>query len=284
MARRFQPVQVAPPDRESAIAILSSLRSRYEEHHHLTIAPDALEAAVDYSIRYLPDRYLPDKAIDLMDEAAAQVRIRQETPSGQYQQLARRQQQLRQQLASTIQRQDVEQAALLRDAELDFLRQMQEAALAILRHLGCRVEREDIARVVSGWTGIPLSAITEDEAGRLLRLEEELSRRVIGQQEAVHAVAAAIAHHDLVRLFIEKVIPIPFDGHTRHGFDLVCQFHRATHHQMRYVEFRHNDHVLGNIVTVDGNVFIGLFVFGFRVYQFVNNFFHAVMPPLGSRN
>ena len=191
LARRFQPVQVAPHDRESAIAILSSLRSRYEEHHHLTIAPDALEAAVDYSIRYLPDRYLPDKAIDLMDEAAAQVRIRQETPSGQYQQLARRQQQLRQQLASTIQRQDFEQAALLRDAELDFLRQMQEARQSA-KLADCRVEREDIARVVSGWTGIPLSAITEDEAGRLLRLEEELSRRVIGQQEAVHAVAAAI--------------------------------------------------------------------------------------------
>lgn len=192
LARRFQPIQVDPPGRETAIAILTSLRPRYEAHHHLTISDQAVEASVDYSIRYLPDRFLPDKAIDLMDEAAAQVRIRLETPSSQYELLSARHEAVQKQLAQTIQRQDFEQAALLRDAELSFRQQMQEAKTHPDRVPPPQVEREDIAQVIARWTGIPVSNITQDEASQLLQLEERLSRRVIGQQEAVKAVSAAI--------------------------------------------------------------------------------------------
>lgn len=192
LARRFQPIQVEPPKRETAIAILTSLRPRYEAHHCLTISQDAVEAAVDYSIRYLPDRFLPDKAIDLMDEAAAQVRIRLETPSSQYELLAARHQAVQEQLEQTIQCQDFEHAALLRDAELSFRQQLQEARQRPDRLPPPQVEREDIAQVVARWTGVPLSSITQDEASQLLHLEERLSQRVIGQPEAVKAVSSAI--------------------------------------------------------------------------------------------
>ena len=188
-ARRFQPVTVAPPDRDTAVAMLHALRPRYEAHHGLTISAGAVEAAVDYSLRYLPDRFLPDKAIDLMDEAAAQVRIRSDTPGEELQRLSRRQQEVRTQLAEAVRQQDFQQAALLRDAELDFISQMEQSTSAGPLPA---VEPADVARVVSEWTGVPAEQLTRTEAERLLGLEDQLSRRVVGQQEAVSAVAAAI--------------------------------------------------------------------------------------------
>lgn len=192
LARRFQPIQVEAPDRATAVAILTSLRPRYEAHHRLTISQAALEAAVDYSIRYLPDRFLPDKAIDLMDEAAARVRIRLETPTEQHRELEEKLQDVQSQLEAAIRNQDFEQAALLRDAELDFRQQLQEAKSKPRRLPPPQVEAADIGEVIAGWTGIPLKSITQGEAEQLLHLEERLRRRVIGQDEAIRAVSAAI--------------------------------------------------------------------------------------------
>ena len=192
LARRFQPIQVEPPDRETALAILNTLRPRYEAHHRLTISQAALEAAVDYSIRYLPDRFLPDKAIDLMDEAAARVRIRLETPTKQLRALEEKLQTIQTQLEETIRSQDFERAALLRDAEQDFRQQLQAAKARPRRLPPTQVEPSDIAQVVARWTGVPLENITQGEAQRLLRLEEQLRRRVVGQEEAIRAVSAAI--------------------------------------------------------------------------------------------
>ena len=188
-ARRFQPVTVEPPDRDTAVAMLNALRPRYEAHHALTITPGAVEAAVDYSLRYLPDRFLPDKAIDLMDEAAAQVRIRSDAPDEEMQRLSRRHQEVSSQLAEAVRRQDFQQAALLRDAELDFLSQMEQNAGALPLP---SLEVEDVARVVSSWTGVPAEHLSRTEAEQLLGLEALLSQRVVGQQEAVSTVAAAI--------------------------------------------------------------------------------------------
>ena len=192
LARRFQPIQVEPPSRDTALAILRSLRPRYEQHHRLTISPQALQAAVDYSIRYLPDRCLPDKAIDLMDEAAAQVRIRLETPTEQYRVLTEKHQAVQKQLEETIRKQDFEQAALLRDAELNFRQQLHEAKSRPKRLPPPEVQPEDVARAISRWTGIPLERITQRQADQLLHLEQSLRRRVVGQEEAIHAVSAAI--------------------------------------------------------------------------------------------
>ena len=192
LARRFQPIQVEPPDRETALAILKTLRPRYEAHHRLTISQAALEAAVDYSVRYLPDRFLPDKAIDLMDEAAARVRIRLETPTKQLRALEEKLKTIQTQLEETIRSQDFERAALLRDAEQDFRQQLQAARTRPKRLPPPQVEPSDIAQVVARWTGIPLENITQGEAQRLLHLEEQLRQRVIGQEEAIRAVSAAI--------------------------------------------------------------------------------------------
>ncbi|MGM9538651.1 MAG: ATP-dependent Clp protease ATP-binding subunit [Candidatus Onthomonas sp.] len=192
LARRFQPIQVEPPDRETALAILNTLRPRYEAHHRLTISQAALEAAVDYSVRYLPDRFLPDKAIDLMDEAAARVRIRLETPTKQLRTLEEKLETIQTQLEETIRSQDFERAALLRDAEQDFRQQLQAARTRPKRLPPPQVEASDIAQVVARWTGVPLENITQGEAQRLLHLEAQLRRRVIGQDEAIRAVSAAI--------------------------------------------------------------------------------------------
>lgn len=193
LERRFQPVLVKEPEPAAARAILEGLRPRYEAHHHLTIGDDALEAAVRLSVRYLPDRFLPDKAIDLMDEAAARVRMaRQATPAG-LRELEERAEQAARERENAILAQRYETAAVLRDAERDFRRELE-------RKLGRWQSREpmrpvgaaDIAAVVAQWTGIPVTSLTRQESERLLVLEEELHRRVVGQDEAVSAVARAI--------------------------------------------------------------------------------------------
>lgn len=195
LERRFQPVMVEPPSREQAVEILQNLRSRYEAHHRLTIDSDAIEAAVELSVRYLPDRYLPDKAVDLMDEAAARAKIAAELPPESLRALENKRQEAVAALEKAIRGQDYEKAALFRDAEQSYRRQMEEARRAWYRspqRQAVTVRREDVAAVLADWTGIPVASITEDESRRLLALEDTLHRRVVGQQQAVAAVARCI--------------------------------------------------------------------------------------------
>lgn len=190
LERRFQPVRVAEPTPEQAIEILKGLRPRYEEHHGLEITDDALEAAVRLSQRYLPDRFLPDKAIDLIDEGAARLRVSEEMPPA-LQALSDRAEQAAREKAQAIRAQDFERAAVCRDAEADFRREM-DRKQSRRGQKKRQVDREQVAAVLSQWTGIPLETITRGEAQRLLELEKSLHERVVGQDQAVSAVAAAI--------------------------------------------------------------------------------------------
>ncbi len=193
LERRFQPIRVEEPDREGALVILRGIREKYEAHHHLAISDAALEAAVDLSQRYITDRFLPDKAIDLVDEAAAQVRMGRcpATPDGRA--LEEKLAQLRREKNQALASQNYEEAARLKDIEQDFEVQRQaELADCAAAGRGTQVEAEDVAAVVSAWTGIPVTRLTEGEAQRLMTLEDQLHRRVVGQEEAVSAVARAI--------------------------------------------------------------------------------------------
>ncbi len=195
LERRFQPVQVEAPAPAAAVTILMTLRPRYEAHHHVLISDEALEEAVRLSVRYLPDRFLPDKAIDLMDEAAARVRIRGRQEPEEIRRLDQRRRQAEQALQTAVERQDYEQAARLRDAEESFLSQWQEARRRWIDAAGegrLQVEPSDIGDVLSTWTGIPVSALTADERSRLMGLEQALRARVVGQEAGVAALARAI--------------------------------------------------------------------------------------------
>ena len=191
LERRFQPVRVAEPTPEQALDILRGLRSRYEQYHGLTISDQALEGAVELSRRYLPDRYLPDKAIDLIDEAAARMRMEDEVPEG-LRALADRVERTLREKNQAAARQDYEQAAMLRDAEADFRRELDRKRSRRRGEDSRRLERDHVAAVLAQWTGIPVESITKGEAKRLLELEGELHARVVGQDEAVQAVSAAI--------------------------------------------------------------------------------------------
>ena len=193
LERRFQPVLVPEPDRETAVAILHGLRDRYEAHHRLQITDEAIDAAVALSVRYIGDRRLPDKAIDLIDEAASRVRMDRLSTPPDLRDLEEKVARTRREKEEAIRGQDFEQAAMLRDAEQDFRREL-EAEKVVWRsgqNTGS-VTAEDVATVVSGWTGIPVTTLTTAESDRLLHLEQELHRRVVGQQEAVQAVARAV--------------------------------------------------------------------------------------------
>ncbi len=195
LERRFQPVNVGEPNLEEAEQILFGLRDRYEAHHKVHITDEAVRAAVRLSDRYISDRYLPDKAVDLMDEAASRVRIQSFTAPPD---VKAQEQQLDAVLIEkkeAIGHQDFEKAASLRDQErtlrmeIEAKRSAWNQSKASARDV---VNEEDIAAVVSAWTGIPVSRMTESEADRLMHLEETLHQRVIGQEEAVSAVARAI--------------------------------------------------------------------------------------------
>ncbi|MBD5099445.1 MAG: ATP-dependent Clp protease ATP-binding subunit [Clostridiales bacterium] len=191
LERRFQPVKVAEPTPDQAKAILRGLRRRYEEHHGLTISDEAIDAAVELSQRYLPDRFLPDKAIDLIDEGAARMRVEEEVPIT-LRALSDRAERAAREKAQAIAMQDFERAAMLRDAEADFRRELDRKQSRQKGGTARELGREEIAAVLAQWTGIPLESITKGEARRLLELEGELHRRVVGQDQAVSAVAAAI--------------------------------------------------------------------------------------------
>ena len=195
LERRFQPVTVAEPTPETAIEILKGLRDKYEAHHKLTITDEAVEAAVRLSVRYINDRFLPDKAIDLMDEAASRVRMDAESASPELKSLEEKIAALRKEKAEVLAAQDYEKAAQLRDIEQNYLEQAEIERENWRRNLAVNrgtVGEEDIAKVVAGWTGIPVTRLTEDESQRMLKLEEVLHKRVVGQDEAVTAVAKAI--------------------------------------------------------------------------------------------
>ena len=193
--RRFQPVTVAEPTEDESFQILRGLRDRYEAHHGLKITDEALTAAVKLSARYISDRFLPDKAIDLVDEAASRVRMENLTAPDEMKTIEAKLATLSAQKEEAVRAQDYELAAQLRDRErsergvLEKARGEWDAERG--GHRGA-VSAEDIAAVVSGWTGIPVTSLTESESERLLHMEDVLHRRVIGQNEAVAAVARAI--------------------------------------------------------------------------------------------
>ena len=191
LERRFQPVRVGEPTPEQTLEILKGIRPRYEAHHGIVITDRALQAAVELSRRYLPDRFLPDKAIDLMDEGAAKLRMQGEVPHSLRGLMGRIEQAARERRAAAAE-QNYERAAMLRDAEWDFRGELERklARKQLAPHQ--QLEPEHIASVVAQWTGIPVETVTKGEARRLLELEEELRARVVGQDQAVAAVSAAI--------------------------------------------------------------------------------------------
>lgn len=195
LERRFQPVTVGEPTPEESFEILKGLRDRYEAHHKVKITDEALKAAVELSARYIMDRFLPDKAIDLMDEAASKVRLGLYTAPPDIKNLEQVQEQLRKEKEQAIALQKFEKAAELRDEEKKIEKQIAEMKQAWEDDTNQReayVNETEIAEIVSKWTKIPVVKLTEDEAQRLLALEDTLHKRVIGQDEACTAVSKAI--------------------------------------------------------------------------------------------
>ncbi|KAA0022043.1 ATP-dependent Clp protease ATP-binding subunit [Antrihabitans cavernicola] len=195
LERRFQPVQVGEPTVEHTIDILKGLRDRYEAHHRVSITDSALVAAATLADRYINDRFLPDKAIDLIDEAGARMRIRRMTAPPDLREFDDKIADARREKESAIDAQDFEKAANLRDKEKTLVAQRAEREkqwrsgdLDVI----AEVDDEQIAEVLANWTGIPVFKLTEEETTRLLRMEDELHKRIIGQEEAVKAVAKAI--------------------------------------------------------------------------------------------
>ena len=195
LARRFQPVTVNEPSEEETIAIMKGLRDRYEAHHKVRITDEALEAAVKLSNRYIADRFQPDKAIDLMDEAASRVRIQSFTAPPDVKAQEKKLESVQREKREAIDRQDYEKAAALRDQEHALRAEIEEKRAEWEKQKSAAkdtVGEEEIAQVVAGWTGIPVKKMTEEESARLLHLEDLLHSRVVGQEEAVSAVSRAI--------------------------------------------------------------------------------------------
>ena len=193
LERRFQPVTVREPTRDQALAILQGLRGRYEGHHHLSISDEALEAAVDLSCRYLPQRFLPDKAIDLVDEAASRARLARRTRPPRRPPPGHPAVQTGRQLREAIRAQDFEQAAMLRDAEEDFREELNHSRRAWQASQERRsVEPCHIREVLSQWTGVPVTDLDDGDRRALLELEDHLRGQLLGQDAAVEQVARAI--------------------------------------------------------------------------------------------
>lgn len=195
LERRFATVQIEEPTENIALQILNGLRPKYEEHHHVKIDDDALKQAVKLSSRYITDRYLPDKAIDLIDEASSMVRIDAEEKGNHQPSLTTRLVQLRQQKEAAIENQDFDQAANLRQEELTLKAKVDEQQKKAEKQSAQRklhTTGEDVAKIVAEWTGVPLTQLKKSESERLVNLEKVLHNRVIGQNEAVSVVAKAI--------------------------------------------------------------------------------------------
>lgn len=195
LERRFQPVNIDEPSEQDAILILKGIRDKYEAHHNVKITDEAIEAAVNLSARYITDRYLPDKAIDLIDEAGSRIRIRTAKTAPEVKALEDELNKVSSEKEKAINAQDFEQAATLRDKEksvADELKALKdEKQLETSKAVG-EVTAEEIAEIVSGWSGVPVAQLTKEESERLLNMEEILHSRLIGQDEAVTAVSKAI--------------------------------------------------------------------------------------------
>lgn len=194
LERRFQPVQVGEPNEEDALEILKGLRDRYEAFHKAKITDEALTAAVSLSSRYITDRFLPDKAIDVVDEAASKVRMKVFSAAPDVKALEDRLNTVKKEKEAAVTSQDFEKAAELRDEEQSLLKEIGDKKSIAKEKSDQKliVTEEDIAAVVAQWTGIPVAKIAEEESTTLLHLEEELHKRVVGQDEAVTAVAKAV--------------------------------------------------------------------------------------------
>ena len=195
LERRFQPVNVDQPSEEEAVAILYGLRDRYEAHHRVQITDEALQAAVRMSARYLPDRFLPDKAIDLIDEASSMVRLAAHTAPADLRQMESALAMVQKEKDAAVKAQEFEKAAHLRDEESKLLEQLEQGRKGWQKETGGKnlvVDETEIARVLADWTNIPVARLQEGEAERLLKLEELLHERVVGQEEAVAGIAKAM--------------------------------------------------------------------------------------------
>jgi len=194
LERRFQPVFIDEPSIEDTIAMLKGLRPRYESHHKIKIDDSALEAAAKLSQRYVSDRHLPDKAIDLIDEAASKLRIDAESPPQEIRALEQRIQQLNNEEEAVSQRGDYKQSATLKAQRLGLEKEYETAKNKWLKDkkIKDKVDKEDIAELISKWTGIPVSRMLEGETDKLIHMEESIHNRVIGQDEAIDAVSDAL--------------------------------------------------------------------------------------------
>ncbi len=195
LERRFQPVTVNEPTEEDSILILKGIRDKYEAHHKVKINDDAILAAVKLSARYISDRFLPDKAIDLIDEAASRVRLNASSVPDKIKELEQKITETEADKEEAISAQDFELAAALRDDVMRLRNEVQSEKENWHKEnmeLSGNVTENEIAEIVASWTGIPVSQLTEEESARLLRMEDELHKRIVGQEEAVKAVAKAI--------------------------------------------------------------------------------------------
>ncbi len=195
LERRFQPVMVEEPTIEQTIEILFGIRERYEQHHKVTITDAALKAAADLSIRYITDRHLPDKAIDLIDEASSRVRLRHASAPPALRDAQRELENVTKEKDAAINAQEYESAARLRESESEVRERadaLREAWQATIAGEAPTVDEEEIAQVLAMWTGIPVARIAQEESERLLHMEEALHNRVIGQQEAIEIVSKAV--------------------------------------------------------------------------------------------
>ena len=195
LERRFQPILVAEPTVEETVSILRGVKSRYEEHHELLISDEAVKAAATLAARYIPDRFLPDKAIDLIDEAASAVRIEHMLPPLPVAELQKALETVRKEKDQAIANQQYEYAAELRDRELKLEEKVSKSQQDWKKEKSVgkiEVTEENIAEVVSMWTGIPVTKLAADETARLLHMEEALHKRIIGQDEAIEVIAKAV--------------------------------------------------------------------------------------------
>ncbi len=195
LERRFQPVLVEEPSVDETLAILRGVKERYEAHHHLTISDEALSSAATLAARYIPDRFLPDKAIDLVDEASSRVRIKHRTMPITLKEAKQLSDNVRKDKDAALATQRYDYAAELRERELQMeekIKKLEEEWRSEQEHDKPVVTAEDIAQVVSMWTGVPVVQLADDETGRLLNMEEVLHNRIVGQDEAIDAIAKAI--------------------------------------------------------------------------------------------
>ncbi|MEN8445936.1 MAG: ATP-dependent Clp protease ATP-binding subunit, partial [Cyanobacteria bacterium J06555_13] len=218
LERRFQPVTIAPPSVEDTVEILYGLRSRYEQFHRLNITDEAVEAAATLSDRYITDRHLPDKAIDLIDEAGSRVRLRysRTIPASELRSELR---QVQKDIIEAVQHQEFDQAATLRKSEDSLIQRIQDTLdddVSITKTP--EVSDEDIADIVSSWTGVPVNAITETESAMMMHLEDTLHERVVGQNEAVEAVSRAVRRARVgLRGLDRPIASLVFSGPTGVG-------------------------------------------------------------------